>query len=131
MEPKTLTLQTSDGRTFKVLDSRKLPPLKPHIVKRRLGRMRTYVDAKKSIRHSPWRLNLICQMISGLTVPQAIQQLSFCDKSRAPLVQEFLEKAAKKIDEKDALPLTKLEVAECFVTRGTPLKRIRYMGRGR
>jgi hypothetical protein len=131
VEPKTITIQTFDGRTFKVLDSRKLPELKPHIVKRRLARMRTYVDAKKGIRHSSWRLNLICQMIAGLSVPEALKQLQFCDKSRAPLVQEFLQAAATKAKEKDGLPNTKLEVAECFVTRGTPLKRIRYMGRGR
>jgi Ribosomal protein L22p/L17e len=131
VDPKFLTIQTSNGRTFHVLDSRKLPTLKPHIIKRRLARMRTYVDAQKGIRHSPWRLNLICQMIAGLSVPEAIRQLTFCDKSRAPLVQDLVENAVKKATEKHGIPQTKLEIAECFVTRGTPLKRIRYMGRGR
>ncbi|CAB9502150.1 protein L22 [Seminavis robusta] len=131
VEPETVLIQTNDGRTFKVLDSRKLPPLKPHIVKRRLSRMRTYVEAKKNIRHSPWRLNLICQMIAGLTVPEADKQLSFCEKSRAPLVQKMLTAATRKAEKKDGIQPVQLEVAECFVTRGTPLKRIKPMARGR
>jgi len=126
-----IVLETRDGRKFALLDSKKLPKVKPSIVRKRLEKCKTYVESEKNIRHSPWRLNLICQMIAGLPVTEALNQLDFCEKTRAPLVKEVLLRAVEKADRKDALQKSQLEVAECFVTKGTPLKRIKPMARGR
>jgi large subunit ribosomal protein L22 len=109
----------------------KTPKLKPHIVRRRLARLRTYEGAEKNIRHSPWRLNLVCQLAAGLPLPQALTQLQFCSKWAAPVVQNLLRKTANLADIRDGLQPSQLEVAECFATRGTPLKRMKIMGRGR
>lgn len=109
----------------------KTPKLKPYIVRRRLARMRVYVGAEKGIRHSPWRLNLVCQLAAGLPLTEALTQLQFCNKWAAPLVQRVLQRTANLADIRDGLQPTQLEVAECFATRGTPLKRMKIMGRGR
>lgn len=123
---------SDDGRQFVAME---LPTfhkkLKPYIVKRRLNRMRTYIGAEKNIRHSPWRMNLVCQLAAGLTLNEAITQLDFCQKRMAPMVKKVLIRTANLADIKDGLQRSQLEVAECFATRGTPLKRIMPMGRGR
>ena len=107
------------------------PKLKPRIVKRRLDKMKTYEGSEKNIRHSPWRLNLIAGLVRGLPLLEAITQLEFCRKTRAPLVQKVLKRTGNLADIRDGLQYSQLEVAECFVTKGTPLKRIKPMGRGR
>jgi large subunit ribosomal protein L22 len=109
----------------------KTPKLKPHIVRRRLARLRTYEGSEKNIRHSPWRLNLVCRLAAGLPLPQAMTQLQFCHKWAAPLVQNLLRKTSNLADIRDGLQPSQLEVAECFATPGSPLKRMKIMGRGR
>ena len=127
----TFIVETDQGRTFRVMDTRKFPPVKPGLINSRLAKMKTFVGTQKDIRHSPWRLNLICQMIAKLPVPEALKQLEFSEKSRAPLVQALLQKTVNRATLKEGLVATQLEVAECFVTKGTPLKRIKPMARGR
>lgn len=105
--------------------------VKPFIIKRRRDLLRTYIGNKKNIRHSPWRMNLVCQFAAGLTVPEALKQLMFCQKRMAPLVSEVIRQAATEADEEDGLQPSQLEVAECFATHGHHLKRIKIMGRGR
>jgi large subunit ribosomal protein L22 len=93
--------------------------------------MRTYEGGERNIRHSPWRLNLVCQLAAGSPLQEALTQLEFCKKKMAPVVQKVLRKVADEADEKDGLQPSQLEVAECFATKGTPLKRMKIMGRGR
>jgi large subunit ribosomal protein L22 len=93
--------------------------------------MRTYEGGEKNIRHSPWRLNLICQLVAGLPLTEAMTQLEFCQKSKAPLVQKVLKRISNLADIRDGLQPSQLEVAECFATKGSPLKRVKPMGRGR
>jgi ribosomal protein L22 len=93
-----------DGRTMAALfDTRNQPKLKPSIVRKRLAKMKTYVGAEKGIRHSHWRLNLICQMVAGLPLQEALRQLEFCEKSKAPLVQKVLRRTANLADIRDSL----------------------------
>ena len=111
---------------------RKLPKKPaPSVVRKRVERLRTYVGTEKDIRHSPWRMNLVCQFAAGQTVPDALTQLDFCRKRFAPLVKELIEKTVQEAAEKGGLHPTQLEVAECFATHGTHLKRMKIMGRGR
>lgn len=111
---------------------RKLPRKPaPSVVRKRIERLRTYIGTEKDIRHSPWRMNLVCQFAAGQTVPDALMQLDFCRKRFAPLVKELIEKTVQEAAEKGGLHPTQLEVAECFATHGTHLKRMKVMGRGR
>jgi large subunit ribosomal protein L22 len=125
-------IQTTDGRQFAAFQIPTVQKkLKPYIVKRRLNRLRTYEGAEKNIRHSPWRLNLVCQFAAGLPLLEALQQLEFNHKSMAPLVQKVLRRTANLADIRDGLQPSQLEVAECFATKGSHLKRMKPMGRGR
>lgn len=111
---------------------RKLPRKPaPSVVRRRVERLRTYVGTERDIRHSPWRMNLVCQFAAGQTVNDALTQLDFCRKRMAPLVKQLIEKTVQEAAEKGGLHPTQLEVAECFATHGTHLKRMKIMGRGR
>lgn len=105
--------------------------VKPFIIKRRKLQMRTYIGNEKGIRHSPWRMNLVCQFAAGLTVPEALKQLMFCQKRMAPLVAKVIRRTANLADIRHGLQASQLEVAECFSTHGSHLKRLKIMGRGR
>lgn len=135
MRPPTFTrpqiITAEDGRQMIAFDMRPHPKLKPSLVASRLRKMRTYVGQEKNIRHSPWRLNLVCQFAAKLPLQEALTQLEFLKKSKAPLVQKVLKRTSNLADIRDGLQISQLEVAECFATKGTPLKRIKPMGRGR
>jgi large subunit ribosomal protein L22 len=128
---RPLLITSPDGTKHVMFDLRPHPPLKPSIVQRRLKRCRTYPGRERDIRHSPWRLNLIAQFAAGLPVQEALTQLEFCRKSRAALVQKVIKRTANVAHMRDGLCQSQLEVAECFATKGTPLKRNIPMGRGR
>lgn len=105
--------------------------LKPRVVKQRLSKLKTYASSEKAIRHSPWRMNLVCQFAAQQTVQNALMQLQFCSKMKAPLVAQMIERTARRAKHQDGIQMSQLEVVECFATHGTHLKRIKFMGRGR
>jgi len=105
--------------------------VKPFILRRRREKLRTYVGNERDIRHSPWRMNLVTQFAAGLTVPEALKQLMFCQKAKAPLVAKAIRETANLANTQDGLQPSQLEVAECFSTHGSHLKRVKIMGRGR
>lgn len=53
------------------------------------------------------------------------------DKAKAPLVRDVIRKTANLADIRDGIKYHRLEVAECFATHGTHLKRINYHSKGR
>lgn len=110
---------------------RHAPKLPPHIVKKRIKHLRIMTGAARQIRHSPWRLNLICQFVAGQTVNDALRELPFVNKVKAPLVQSLVQGTANSAMTKHGLLKSQLEIVECFATQGTHLKRIKTMGRGR
>lgn len=105
--------------------------VKPFIFKRRRVQLKTYIGNMKDIRHSPWRMNLVCQFAAGQTVPEALKQLMFCQKKLAPTVAKVIRRTSNLADIKHGLQPSQLEVAECFATHGKHLKRLKIMGRGR
>ena len=120
-----------DGNQYAVLNKARMPKLKPSIVRKRIEELKTYEGKEKGIRHSPWRLNLICQFAAGQPLLEALKQLEFCEKRKAPLIQKILTRTANLADIRDGLQPSQLEVAECFATNGYHLKRAKMMGRGR
>jgi len=111
---------------------RKFGQLLPHVVQKRLAALRTYAGRQNDLRHSPWRLNLVCSLAARADdLPESLKQLRFCIKSRAPLVASVLRRTSNLADMRDGLQPSQLEVAECFATKGVHLKRIDIKGRGR
>ena len=66
-----------------------------------------------------------------MPLQEALNQLEFSKKSKAPLVQKVLKRTSNLANIRDGIQMSQLEVAECFATKGTPLKRLKTMGRGR
>lgn len=134
LSPTTATVvtDTDTGEKFgMILDTRKLPKLKPSIVQQRLANCKTYIGRERTIRQSPWKLNRICQLAAGLTLEEALTQLKFCPLKNADLVAKVLKRTSNLADIRDSIQVSQLEVAECFVTKSMMLRRIRMMGRGR
>eukprot|EP00569_Conticribra_weissflogii_P004493 CAMPEP_0171328764 /NCGR_PEP_ID=MMETSP0878-20121228/839_1 /TAXON_ID=67004 /ORGANISM="Thalassiosira weissflogii, Strain CCMP1336" /LENGTH=304 /DNA_ID=CAMNT_0011828641 /DNA_START=47 /DNA_END=961 /DNA_ORIENTATION=+ len=127
----TLLSQEQAEKFAAFLHANQHQKVKPFIVKRRMGQLRTYIGNERNIRHSPWRMNLVCQFAAGLTVPEALKQLMFCQKVKAPLVAKVIRRTSNLADIRHGLQPSQLEVAECFATHGSHLKRIKIMGRGR
>ena len=73
----------------------------------------------------------MCQFAAGQTVLDALTQLKFCEKAKAPVVADLIVSTAAKAKVAHGLMPSQLEVAECFATHGTHLKRVKIMGRGR
>jgi large subunit ribosomal protein L22 len=107
--------------------------IKPGMIRKRLEKMRTFEGSEKAIRHSPWRMNLVCQLAAQQpTVVDSLLQMEFCIKKRAPpIVETVIRRTCNLADIQHGLQPCQLEVAECFATQGTHLKRIKFMGRGR
>lgn len=114
-----------------VLDTRKLPKLKPGVVQKRMLKLKTYEGREKSIRQSPWKLNRICQLAAGLTLEEALTQLQFCDLKNSDLVAKVLKRTSNLADIRHGIQMSQLEVAECFATKSMSLQRMKPMGRGR
>jgi len=107
------------------------PKLPPHMVTKRISKLRIMPGAAKNIRHSPWRLNLICQFAAGQTVTDVLREILFVEKVKAPLVEKLIQGTANSAFTKHGLLKSQLEVVECFATQGSHLKRVKRMGRGR
>lgn len=111
--------------------ARHAPKLAPRHKNARIAMLRTAEGKMQGIRHSPWRMNLICQFAAGNSVPDALLQLKFCEKSKAPLVTTLIQRTMNTARQKHGLLPSQLEVLECFATHGSHLKRVKIMGRGR
>jgi hypothetical protein len=129
--PTMITDDESGERYGVLLDTRKLPKLKPSIVQRRLSKCKTYEGRERNIRQSPWKINRICQLAAGLPLEDALTQLQFCDLKNSDLVAKVLKRTSNLADIRDGIQISQLEVAECFATKSTMLRRIKPMGRGR
>ena len=124
-EKKEVSLLTP----LRVKTKKRIPP---HVLTRRRNLLTRVVGKEKNIRHSPWRMNLVCQFIAGMTVPEALIQLDYCEKKRgAPILKRVLQRTVNLADIQHSLAPSQLTVEECFATPGTPLKRLKIMGRGR
>jgi len=119
-----------DGRQYAIVQTthRKL---KPKIVRRRLEKMKTYEGREQNIRYSPRKMRLLCQLVSGMPLLDALEQLAFNDKSKAPLLHKILKRTSNLADIRDGLQMSQLEIAECFATPGRSIKGIRFLSKGR
>jgi large subunit ribosomal protein L22 len=135
--PKGLVITDPSGRRFAAVDlltaslASEKRKLKPKVIRRRIEKLKTYTGTEKNIRHSPWRLQVICKHVTGMPLTEALQQLEYLTKVKAPLVHKILKRTSNLADIRHGIQVSQLEVAECFVTHGSHLKRMKFMGRGR
>ena len=131
--PSNSIITDASGRRYATMDLLKpsTRKLKPRIIRKRLEVLKTYEGKEKNIRTSPWRLALVCRHVAGMPLQEALTQLAFLNKRQAPLVQKVLKRTSNLADIRDGLQMSQLEVAECFSTKGSHLKRMKFHGRGR
>ena len=84
-----------------------------------------------SIRTSPSKLSLVADIIRGLKVQDAINQLSFCKKRVAKIVKTSLNSAIANAENNHDLDIDNLVVSRVNVGKGMVMKRFRARARGR
>ena len=128
---KPAIVTAADGRKLLAFRTGYHPRLKPRLVARRLRNCRTYLGTEKNIKGSPWKLNIVCQFVAGMPLEEALLQLEFSKKGKAPIVAKVLRRTSNLADIRHGVQKSALEVAECFSTKAKTYKRINIHGRGR
>ena len=91
-------------------------------------------EAKAVIRHiriSPRKLNLVAGLIRGMSVNNALTQLSFSGKRIANDVKKALQSAIANAENNHNLNVDELYVKEAYVGKNLVMKRMHTRGRGR
>ena len=91
-------------------------------------------EAKAVIRHiriSPRKLNLVAGLIRGMSVNNALTQLSFSGKRIANDVKKALQSAIANAENNHNLNVDALYVKEAYVGKNLVMKRMHTRGRGR
>lgn len=87
---------------------------------------------KTNIKYSPKKMWYIACLIRGMSIEEAIKQLSFILKEGAASVKETLIEAQEKAVKRHNVEYkTNLWVAESFVGKGRVIKGVRRHARGR
>ena len=84
-----------------------------------------------TIRVSPRKLNLVAQLIRGLSAEQALNQLTFSHRRIAKDVKKVLQSAIANAENNHQLDVDRLVVAEAHVGKAIVMKRLHARARGR
>ncbi len=85
----------------------------------------------RMLRGSPQKLNLVAQLIRGMRVDRALNELEFSKKAMARPVRELLKSAVANAENNHNLDIDNLVVAEAFVGKNLVMKRFATRARGR
>lgn len=102
--------------------------------KKALARQLEATEAKAVInrlRISPRKLNLVAGMIRGMSVSNALTQLSFSGKRIANDVRRALQSAIANAENNHNLNVDSLYVKEAYVGKNLVMKRMHTRGRGK
>lgn len=85
----------------------------------------------KYIRTSPYKLNLVAQMIRGKKAERALVDLDFSRRRVAQEVKKVLQSAVANAENNHNLDVDRLYVAEAHVGKALVMKRFRARAKGR
>lgn len=85
----------------------------------------------RNLRISPTKLNLVAEMIRGMSASQALTQLAFSKKRIANDVRKALQSAIANAENNHNLNVDNLVVKEAWVGKSMVLKRFHARARGR
>ncbi len=85
----------------------------------------------RNLRVSPRKLNLVAEMIRGMRVQTAINQLTFNKKRIALDVKKALQSAVANAENNHNLNVDSLVVKEAYVGKSLVMKRFHARARGR
>ncbi len=97
---------------------------------RRLAENEAMAVARR-LRTSSRKLNLVAQLIRGLSAEKALVQLSFSPRRISREVKRVLESAIANAENNHNLDVDRLVVAEAYVGKSIIMKRFRPRARGR
>lgn len=90
------------------------------------------VQAKlRHLRISPRKVRLVTEVIKGLDIESADQQLTFLNKASAPAIKKLLASAVANATNNNKLDKKTLKVKNIFVDEGFTLKRWKPRAMGR
>jgi large subunit ribosomal protein L22 len=85
----------------------------------------------KYIDSSPYKLNLVAEMIRGKAAGKALIDLDFCSRRVARDVKKVLQSAVANAENNHNLDVDRLVVAEATVGKSVVMKRFQARARGR
>ncbi|MFA7276799.1 MAG: 50S ribosomal protein L22 [Pseudobdellovibrionaceae bacterium] len=85
----------------------------------------------KFIDSSPYKLNLVAEMIRGKKAGKALIDLEFCNKRVAREVKKVLQSAVANAENNHNLDVDRLVVSEATVGKALVMKRFMARARGR
>ena len=89
------------------------------------------VTAKgKYIRHSPYKVRLVLNLIRGLNVNEALNILTFTKRKAATDIKQLLESAIANAENNYGMSSSNLEITKAIADEGPTLKRFRPRARG-
>ena len=83
------------------------------------------------VRTSPQKLNLVATQIRGMSVPKALDELSFSKRRVAGEVRKVLQSAVANAENNQQLDVDRLFISEAYVGKTMVFKRFRARARGR
>jgi len=87
---------------------------------------------RANIKYSPWKMWYVASMIRGMSIEEALKQLSFVNKKGAVQVREVLLEAQQlALEQHNVEYKTNLWVAESFCTKGHVQRGIRRHAKSR
>ncbi len=83
------------------------------------------------MRISPKKLNAVAALVRGLSVDEALAQLSLLPKVGARITERVVTSAKANAVHNHGLEASRLRVQQAFVTKGTYLRRLKFHARGK
>jgi large subunit ribosomal protein L22 len=80
---------------------------------------------------SPQKTRLVADVIRGMSVEKAIEQLTFIPKKAAKLIKKLLESAIANAEHNEGADIDELKVATIKVDEAASLKRFQARAKGR
>lgn len=84
-----------------------------------------------SLRISPQKLNLLAQLIRGMSAERAMNELTFSRKRISKAVKDLLGSAIANAENNHMMDVDALYVKEAYVGKALVMKRFHVRGRGR
>ncbi len=85
----------------------------------------------KMVRIAPRKVRLVCDLIRGKSILEAMQILEFTNKSSALVVQKLIKSAAANAVNNDGKDINKLYVKEIYANEAPTMKRFQPRSQGR
>ena len=92
------------------------------------------MEAKATLKYariSARKVKIVADLIRGKNVDEALAIVKFTPKASSDIIEKLLKSAIANAENNNNMDVSKLYVAECSVSQGPTLKRIRPRAQGR